>query len=118
MLPAVLAFAACGERRPPAPPPAASPPPAVRDSLALTAPGGVEVWYIGTREARDSAGTPCVERVMEIRRDGGRIAIPLLYTGETPRLADDSTLHAHLWLHCRPERLYAVNLRTGHPIPQ
>jgi hypothetical protein len=89
-----------------------------RDSLALTAPGGVEVWFIATRPAKDSAGSPCVERAMEIRRDGGRVAIPLLYTGEAPTLADDSTLRAHLWLHCRPMRLYEVNLRTGRPVPK
>ncbi|MCU0622169.1 MAG: hypothetical protein MUC69_11780 [Gemmatimonadales bacterium] len=54
---------------------------------------------------------------MEIRREGGRIAIPLLYTGEAPTLANDSTLRAHLWLHCRAGRLYEVNLRTGRPVP-
>jgi hypothetical protein len=116
---ATLAFLAlvtgCGA---PSPRPADEVPSRPRDSLALTAPGGVEVWFIATRPAKDSAGTPCVERAMEIRRDGGRVAIPLLYTGEAPTLVDDSTLRAHLWLHCRPMRLYEVNLRTGRPVPK
>jgi len=88
------------------------------DSLALAAPGGVEVWYIGARTARDSAGGTCTERVMQIRRDGAKILIPLLYTGEAPVLVNDSTLRTNLWLDCRPMRSYDVNLRTGRPIPK
>lgn len=114
-----LCILACsGERARPGDAPATAPAPPPADSLALAVPGGVEVWYIGSRPAKDSAGTPCVERAMEIRRDGSRVPIPLLYTGEAPTLANDSTLRAHLWLHCRPGRLYEVNLRTGRPVPR
>jgi hypothetical protein len=88
----------------------------VPDALALTAPGGIEVWFTGTRPAADSAGTACTERVMEIRRDGRRIAIPLLYTGQAPRLVNDSTLEVPIWLHCRPGNVYRVSLTTGQPV--
>ena len=111
-----LALTACGETKSDTAPP--SVPAAPRDSLALTAPGGIEVWYIGARTGRDSTGATCIERAMEIRRDGAVTRIPLLYTGDAPTLANDSTLRAHLWLNCRPMRLYEVNLRTGRPIPQ
>jgi hypothetical protein len=110
-----LAAIACAEPKPAAKPAAVEAP---RDSLALTAPGGVEVWYIGARAGRDSAGAVCVERAMEIRRDGATTLIPLLYTGEAPTLANDSTLRTNLWLNCRPMRLYEVNLRTGRPVPK
>ena len=86
------------------------------DSLALAIPGGAEVWFTGSRTATDSAGQPCVERVMEIRRpDGTRTPIPLLYTGAAPVLRNDSTIRARIWLNCRPGNTYDVNLRTGHP---
>jgi hypothetical protein len=113
LLPLLLS-AACADARPAAK--AATP--AFVDSLALTAPGGVEVWYIGARTGHDSAGGTCLERVMQIRRDGTKILIPLLYTGEAPTLANDSTLRTNLWLNCRPMRLYEVNLRTGRPNPK
>lgn len=113
---ALVLLAAC--EPPPArtPPPAANVPSAMPDSLALTAPGGVEVWFTGARPAADSAGTACTERVMEIRRDGRRIAIPLLYTGQVPRLVNDSTLEVPIWLHCRPGNVYRVSLTTGQPV--
>jgi hypothetical protein len=85
------------------------------DSLALTAAPGVEVWFTDTRQAHDSAGNACEERVLEIRRDGRRIPVPLLYTGSLPRLINDSTIEAPIWLHCRPGNLYRVNLHTGYP---
>jgi hypothetical protein len=91
-------------------------PPKAPDSLALTAPNGVEVWFTGVRSATDSAGMACTERVMEIRRDGRRIAIPLLYTGQVPRLVNDSTLEVPIWLHCRPGNVYQVSLTTGQPL--
>lgn len=90
--------------------------PAIPDSLALTAVAGVEIWFTGARPAVDSAGQPCTERVMEIRRDNRRVAIPLLYTGERPRLVNDSTIEVPIWLHCRPGNVYRVNLTTGQPV--
>ena len=84
-------------------PPAASASSARRaDSLALTVRPGVEVWFTDSRDATDSAGTPCIERVLEIREAGRRTPVPLLYTGETPRLVNDSAIEAAIWLHCRP----------------
>lgn len=96
---------------------AAGPPaaPKLADSLALTAPGGAELWFTDARAATGANGTPCVERVMELRRDGARTPIPLLYTAETPRLLNDSTAEAHIYLNCVPGNLYRINLRTGHP---
>ena len=71
------------------------------------------MWFTDTRQAHDSAGNACEERVLEIRRDGRRIPVPLLYTGSLPRLINDSTIEAPIWLHCRPGNLYRVNLHTG-----
>jgi hypothetical protein len=52
---------------------------------------------------------------MEIRAGGRAIPIPLLYTGETPTITNDSTLQVHIWRHCMPADLYRVHLRTGQP---
>ncbi len=81
----------------------------------LTAPGGVEVWFTDSRTARDSGGTSCTERVMQVRREGKQIPVPLLYTGAKPTLVNDSTMEAAIWLNCRPGNVYHVNLRTGYP---
>lgn len=86
------------------------------DSLALRTPGDQEIWFVGSRPAADSAGTVCVERTMQIREGDRKINIPLLYTGSAPRLVNDSTIEAAIWLHCRPGNLYQVNLRTGQPV--
>jgi hypothetical protein len=85
------------------------------DSLALRAPDGTEVWFTDSRVGTDPDGGPCIERVMEIRREGERIAIPLLYTGEPPVLINDSIMRAHIWLNCRAGNTYDVNLRSGEP---
>jgi hypothetical protein len=81
----------------------------------LSAPNGVEVWFTDSRAARDSSGAGCTERVMQVRRDGKQIAVPLLYTGAKPTLVNDSTIEAAIWLNCRPGNVYHVNLRTGYP---
>jgi hypothetical protein len=109
--------AGCGGR-PPVPPAADSVARAPRpaDSLVLTTPGGVEVWFTDARTARDSAGRECVERVMQIRRAGQKLAVPLLYTGSIPRLVNDSTIEAPIWLNCRPGNVYRVDLGTGRPV--
>lgn len=116
-IPLAIAFAACGREARPAADSAPAAPPAVPESLALRTPAGVEVWTTSGRDARDSAGSPCRERLLEIRRDGRRIPVPLLYTGEQPVLLDDSTARAHVWRDCRPRAAYRVNLRTGQPVP-
>lgn len=89
--------------------------PTVPDSLVLTAPGGVEVWFSGARVGTDSTGATCVERGLVLVRNGARTLVPLLMTGAAPTLVNDSTLRARIWLHCRPGNTYDVNLRTGHP---
>jgi hypothetical protein len=106
---------ACG-RRADAPPRQDSVPAAPRDSLVATAPGGVEVWFTLARHATAPDGTGCVDRALEIRRGGNRIPVPLLYTGATPRLVNDSTMRARLSEHCRPGDAYLVDLRTGRPV--
>ena len=85
------------------------------DSLALAAPGDVEVWFTDARAAKDSVGATCIERVMEIRRGGDTLPVPLLYTGAIPRLVNDSTMRARIWLNCIPGNTYDVDLRTGFP---
>lgn len=114
----LLLLAACASRPetvPAADTTAAAPPPPA-DSLVLTTKQGVEVWFTDSRSAKDSAGAPCTERVMQIRRHGQKIAVPLLYTGSAPRLVNDTTIEAPIWLNCRPGNVYQVNLTTGHPV--
>ena len=93
---------------------AAAPPPP--DSLAMTLPSGVEIWFTASRRAASADGQLCVERVMEIRDGANRRVIPLLYTGAPPRLVNDSTIEADLWLNCRPGNVYQVNVRSGQPV--
>ena len=118
---ATVLLVACGggDRADPPPPSAATLPgqPAA-DSLALTAPGGVEVWYTMARPGTAADGTPCVDRALEIRRGDTRIPVPLLYTGTAPELVDDSTMRARLSSRCAPGDSYLVSLRTGRPTPE
>lgn len=112
----LLLLAACSTKppeRPAADSVAQAPRPA--DSLVLTVHGGVEVWFTDSRSAKDSTGKSCVERVMQIRRAEQRIAVPLLYTGSIPRIVNDSTIEAPIWLNCRPGNVYQVDLKTGRP---
>jgi hypothetical protein len=92
----------------------ASPPPPA-DSLVATAPGGAEVWF--TLARLDSAdGRHCVDRTIEIRRGGTRVPVPLLYTGTSPEILNDTTLRARLSNGCVPGDAYLVDLRTGRPV--
>lgn len=102
----------------PEPVPAAAAPAAPPDSLALTAPGGAEVWYTLARPGKAADGTPCVDRALEIRRGETRIPVPLLYTGIPPELVNDTTLRARLSNQCAPGDRYLVNLTTGRPTPE
>jgi hypothetical protein len=86
------------------------------DSLVVTAPGGVEVWFTLARSVTAADGTHCVDRALEIRRGAARIAVPLLYTGSAPRLVNDSTIRANLSDKCLPGDPYLVDLRTGRPV--
>lgn len=116
----LVALTGCGARGEPPPdgvPPvdARATPPAPADSLVLTAPGGVTVWLAEGRLSRDSAGTACYERTIEIRRDTTRRKVPLLYTVTLPVLLDDSTFRAELARDCRPASSYRVGLRDAMP---
>jgi hypothetical protein len=113
LLGATLLLSACGKS--PAPPERSSAG-TIQDSLALAGPGGLEVWFTLARSSRSSGGAGCVERGLEIRRGGTHRRVPLLYTGETPALLDDSTMRAVLWTDCRPVATYRVNLSTGQPV--
>lgn len=86
------------------------------DSLVLTSPGGTQIWFTLARSATSAAGQTCVERGLEIRSQGKRVPVPLLYTGAPPLLVNDSTLRAVLWTHCQPGDAYLVNLRSGQPV--
>jgi hypothetical protein len=86
------------------------------DSLVISNANGVEVWFTLARVARAPDGKQCVERGLEIRRGETRVQVPLLYTGTTPVLLDDSTMRALLWNHCRPVDAYRVDLRSGRPL--
>jgi len=113
-----MILAACGARGEPAPsaaPEVAQAPPAVADSLVLTLAGGATVWLAEGRRAADSAGAPCFERSVEIRRDTVRIKVPLLFTASLPTRVDDSTFRAELFRDCRPESAYLINIKDGMP---
>lgn len=90
--------------------------PAPADSLLITAPGGVEVWYTLSREGKATDGAPCTDRTIEIRRGGTRVPVPLLYTGTAPELVNDSTIRARLSNQCVPGDAYLVDLRSGRPV--
>jgi len=119
---ALVVLGACaGDRPPPAESAAAdsvtapSAFPVLPDSMVLTAPHGVTVWFAGARIGTDSTGATCTERGLVIVRDTSRTLVPLLMTGAAPRLVNDSTMRARIWLHCAPGNTYDVNLRTGAP---
>ena len=86
------------------------------DSLVAKRGDSLEIWFTLIRDGHAADGTTCVERGIEIRRDGTRTPVPLLYTGTPPILLNDSTLQAELWNGCRRVATYRVDLRTGRPI--
>jgi hypothetical protein len=86
------------------------------DSLVVTGPKGLEVWFTLSRASHSPSGTSCVERGLEIRRGETRTPVPLLYTGAAPILVNDTTLRAELWNHCKPVSVYLVNLMSGQPV--
>lgn len=89
--------------------------PTLPDSLVLTAPNGVTVWFSSARIGTDSLGGQCMERGLVIVHGGVPTLVPLLMTGAAPTLVNDSTMRARIWLHCRPGNTYDVDLRTGTP---
>lgn len=115
---AMTLLAACGARGepPPGEPPGVEQaPPVVADSLVLTMAGGATVWLAEGRRAVDSAGTPCFERSVEVRRDSVRLKVPLLFTASLPTRVDDSIFRAELFRDCRPESAYKISIRDGMP---
>ena len=116
---AAILLAGCGSQDRPAPDVSSdstvSAPKIATDSLALKLTGGGEVWFTDARTDTDSLGHSCFERVLEIRREGGRIPVPLLYTGEPPVQVDPATIRARVWLKCRPMDRYDVDLKSGRP---
>lgn len=88
---------------------------ALADSLAVSGHGGVEIWFTHSRPATAPDGRTCVDRAIEVRRGTQRIPVPLLYTGEAPRIVNDSTARAILYTNCRAGDAYLVDLRNGRP---
>jgi hypothetical protein len=88
------------------------------DSLVLTTATGTEVWFTLVRPATGRNGEQCVERGLEIRSQGKRTKVPLLYTAAAPELLNDTMMRATLWKDCTPGVPYLVNLRTGQPVPE
>ena len=110
----VLGGLACAERPTAEPAVRGSAPAPPADSLVATAAGGTEIWFTLAR-ADSGEGGRCVDRGIEIRRGTTRLAVPLLYTGTTPEVLNDTTMRARLSSHCRPGDAYLVDLRTGRP---
>ena len=106
------------ETRAPATESVSAEPAAPAESLVATAPGGVEIWFTLAREGKAADGTTCTDRTLEIRREGKRVPVPLLYTGSAPEIVNDSTMRARLSDRCVPGDAYLVNLRTGRPVPE
>ena len=91
-------------------------PAAPAESLVATAPGSVEIWFTLARAGKAADGSTCTDRTLEIRRDGKRIPVPLLYTGSVPEIVNDTTMRARLSEHCVAGDAYLVDLRTGRPV--
>jgi hypothetical protein len=114
----LMALLACGCQRTPRPAAEADrgEAPAPDDSLVASNARGFEVWFTLARTAKAPDGRQCIERGLEIRHGGTRVQVPLLYTGQTPVLLDDSTMRAVLWNHCGPVDSYLVDIRSGRPV--
>lgn len=88
------------------------------DSLVLSLADSTGVWLVAGRPDTSGSGEACTERLLELRRGGRRLPVPLLYTLGTPKAIDDSTLRAALYRHCEVEAWYRVDTRTGLPKPE
>lgn len=115
----VALLAACGGRQPAEAPetPALPPVEAARlaDTLVLTTRAGYEIWLAEGREAKAEDGSTCVERSVEIRRDGTTRKVPLLFVSTPPVELDRDHIRADLSRDCRPTDRYRVELATGRP---
>lgn len=120
MLPLVLLVPACGDSARTGsgtPPPPTTTAAGAPDSMVLRTAGGIEVWFIDGRPARDSSGSSCHEWGLEIRDGADRRGVPLLYTREVPVVLDDTSIAARISNGCSPGDRYRVSLRTGRPVP-
>lgn len=102
---------------PPRPPAAPASPPGPRDSLVLTLPDSTSVWLVRGREGIAADGTPCHERSIELRKDGRRLLVPLLYTRSAPHL-EHGKLYATLSNRCVDGAEYAIDPVTAYPTPR
>jgi hypothetical protein len=75
----------------------------------------VQVWFTLARVGQAEDGSRCIDRTLEIRRNGARVPVPLLYTASAPELVNDSTIRARLSFRCKPGDAYLVDLRSGRP---
>jgi hypothetical protein len=85
------------------------------DSLALSGPDQITVWFTAAREARSAGGETCAERALEIRQDTLRRGVPLLYTREAPTLLGKDAIRAVLYNNCVPTAAYRVDFATVSP---
>ncbi|MFZ5625035.1 MAG: hypothetical protein ACOY71_11505 [Gemmatimonadota bacterium] len=113
----MIVLGACTAKEAAPPPERTAVEPAIADSLALTVSDSVSVWFSSPRIGRAAAGDSCVERNLVIHRGERRVIVPLLYTGEAPRLVNDTTIEAELWKDCARFARYRVDLRSGRPTP-
>jgi len=93
----------------------AASPPRPADSLALSGPDHVTVWFTVARPARSASGETCVERALEIRQDTLRRGVPLLYTREAPTQLGRDAIRAVLYNNCAPTAAYRVDFATVSP---
>lgn len=85
------------------------------DSLALTSPSGVTVWFTVARSATGPDGASCQERALEVRTDSSRRGVPLLYTREAPTLLGTEAMRAVLYNGCVAGAAYRVDFATVSP---
>lgn len=90
-------------------------PVAPADSLVLTAPGGITVWFTLARPATHPDGTSCQERALEVRTDSTRRGVPLLYTRDAPTLLGEDGMRAVLSNGCVAGAAYRVDFATVSP---
>ena len=110
-----LGAIACGDRPPAEAVKQTESAPAVpADSLVTTLPGGYEIWFTLARTDSGARGR-CTDRAVEIRHEGRRTPVPLLYTGTLPEAVSETTFRARLSDHCTPGDPYLVDVRTGRP---
>ncbi len=86
--------------------------------MVLRMTDGAEIWLAAGRPDTSAAGELCTERLFEVRREGRRILVPLLYSMGAPEIIGDTVVRAALYRHCAPSAWYLVSTRTGQPVPE